>query len=107
MINILIITFLVVAIVICFIMLSMCNVIKDTDIRCEEIRQDLLKNKRMANAEPEEYRCRICAKNFLDGGPFKRYKRALFCLDCYNQFVKLKKENEFNRTAKLLNVEVK
>jgi len=52
MINILMITFLVVAIIIGFIMLSMCDVIKDTDIRNDVIRQDRLKNKRMANAEP-------------------------------------------------------
>lgn len=52
MVNILIITLLVVAIIICFIMLSMCNVIKDADLRSEEIKRYLLKNKRMANAEP-------------------------------------------------------
>ena len=52
MINILMITFLVVAIIIGFIMLSMCDVIKDTDRRNKEIKQNQLKNKRMANAEP-------------------------------------------------------
>lgn len=52
MINILIITFLVVAIIIGFIMLSMCKMVKDTDRRNKVIKQNQLKNKRMANAEP-------------------------------------------------------
>jgi|GEM_PF-3669011 len=81
MINILI-TFLVVAIVIGFVMLSMCDVIKDTDIRNEAIRQKMLKNKRMANAEPEQYRCGMCGRKFTDGGTFKRYNGKWYCLDC-------------------------
>ena len=52
MINILIIMFLV-AIVIGFLhILSMCKMIKDTDRRNKEIKQNQLKNKIMANAEP-------------------------------------------------------
>jgi len=64
-------------------MLSKCDVIKDTDIRNEAIRQKMLKNKRMANAEPEEYRCCMCSKKFNDGGTFKRYNGKWYCLDCY------------------------
>ncbi|MFA7115159.1 MAG: hypothetical protein WC214_06860 [Candidatus Omnitrophota bacterium] len=52
MINILMITFLVVVIIIGFIMLSMCKIVKDTDRRNKEIKQNQLKNKRMAKAEP-------------------------------------------------------
>ena len=52
MINILI-TFLVVAIVIGFLhILSMFKIVKDTYRRNKEIKQNQLKNKRMANAEP-------------------------------------------------------
>jgi len=108
MINILVITFLVVAIVIGFITLSMCDVIKDTDIRNEAIRQKMLKNKRMANAEPECSRCLICGKKFADGGSFRLYKRKWFCVPCYDLFIKkLKNENEFNKACKEFNVEVK
>ena len=77
------ITFLVVAIIICFIMLSKCDVAKDTDSRNKEIKQNQLKNKRMANAEPEKFRCRICGKKFTDGGTFKAYEGKWYCINCY------------------------
>ena len=83
MINILI-TFLVVAIVIGFLhILSMCKMAKDTDRRNKEIKQNQLKNKRMANAEPGNYRCCICGKKFTDGGTFKAYKNEWHCINCY------------------------
>lgn len=52
MINIIMIMFLVVAIVIGFIMLSMCKMVKGADRRVQEIKQNMLNNKVMANAEP-------------------------------------------------------
>lgn len=107
MINILVITFLVVAIVIGFITLSMCDVIKDTDIRNEAIRQKMLKNKRMANAEPECSRCLICGKKFADGGSFRLYNGKWFCFDCYKWVKQLKNETDFNKACKEFNVEVK
>lgn len=107
MINILI-TFLVVAIIIGFIILSMCKMVKDTYRRNEEIKQYQLKNKRMLNAEPECSRCLICGKKFADGGSFRLYKGKWFCVSCYDLFIKkLKNENEFNKACKEFNVEEK
>jgi hypothetical protein len=85
-------------------MLSMCDVIKDTDIRNEVIRQDQLKNKRMANAEPECSRCCICGKNILDGGTFKRYNGKWYCLDCCDWIKKTKREAEFNKVRKTFEI---
>lgn len=75
----------------------MCKMVKDTDIRCEEIRQDLLKNKRMANAEPEEYRCFMCGKKFSNGGSFKVYENKWHCINCYLWILNIKNESFFNK----------
>jgi len=93
MINILI-TFLVVAIVIGFLhILSMCKMAKDTDRRNKEIKQNQLKNKRMANAEPGNYRCCICGKKFTDGGTFKVYENKWHCINCYLWVLNVKNES--------------
>jgi len=83
MINILIIAFLVVATLATVLHISMCKMVKDTDRRVQEIKQNMLNNKVMANAEPGNYRCCMCSKKFNDGGTFKRYNGKWYCLDCY------------------------
>lgn len=106
--NIQMITILVVAIVIVFLhILSMCKMIKDADRRVQEIKQNMLKSKRMANAEPECSRCLICGKKFADGGSFRLYNGKWFCFDCYKWVKQLKNETDFNKACKEFNVEVK
>ena len=63
--------------------LSMCKMIKDTYRRNKEMKQNQLKNKRMANAEPGNYRSCMCGKKFTDGGIFKQYKNEWYCINCY------------------------
>ena len=88
MINILII-FLVVATLATVLYISMCKMIKDADRRVQEIKQNMLNNKVMANAEPGNYRCCMCGKKFTDGGTFKVYENKWYCINCYHEsFIK-------------------
>ena len=107
MINILMITFLVVAIIIGFLhILSLCKMVKDADRRVQKIKQNQLKNKRMANAEPGNYRCCVCGKKFTDGGTFKAYEGKWYCLDCCDWIKKTKREAEFNKVRKTFEIKV-
>jgi len=92
------ITFLVVAIIIGFIMLSMCDVAKELEIKLD------LDNKIMANAEPGNYRCCMCGKKFTDGGSFKRYNGKWYCFDCCDWIKKTKREAEFNKVRKTFEI---
>ena len=88
------ITFLAVAIVIGFLhILSMCKMVKDADRRVQEIKQNMLNNKVMANAEPGNYRCCMCGKKFTDGGTFKQYKNKWYCINCYLWILNVKNES--------------
>lgn len=92
--DIIMITLLVVATVaIVLHILSMCKMIKDTDRRNKEKKQNQLKNKVMANAEPECSRCLICGKKFADGGVFKQYKNEWYCINCYLWILNVKNES--------------
>ena len=96
--DIVMITLLVVAIVIGFIMLSKCDVTKELETKLD------LDNKIMANAEPGNYRCCMCGKKFADGGTFKRYNGKWYCLDCCDWIKKTKREAEFNKVRKTFEI---
>ena|SRR5690554_664468 len=103
--DIIMITLLVVATVATVLhILSMCKMIKDTYRRNKEMKQNMLNNKVMANAEPECSRCWVCGKKFADGGTFKLYNGKWCCLDCCDWIKKTKREAEFNKVRKTFEI---
>ncbi|MFA7114929.1 MAG: hypothetical protein WC214_05655 [Candidatus Omnitrophota bacterium] len=85
-------TMIAVGLVVAIIFIIIRKIQSNTETKELEIELEL-DNKHMANAEPWNYRCRICGKKFTDGGTFKAYKGKWHCINCYLWILNVKNES--------------